>query len=948
MAMVIMPLGVFAGVTGELSGKIVNEETGEPLPGVAVSVFGTVMGALTNDDGEYIILNVPVGTYNIQASLIGFAQVEVTNVAVSAELTSYTDFALSKKALELGRTITVRAERPLVLKDKTTTVNIVTSEELQALPIRTFGDAVSLQNSVVRMKLNVDVRQRNLRRTSSSTNSELNLRGGRPQEVAYYIDGFSQQDPLTGISTTNLNKNAIREVTVKSGVFDAEYGHVASGIVNVVTQSGSEKYHGTLELLTDNLVSESYDHNYYNGDIGGPIPGLENAFFFVSAERRFLRDRTPSIKTKEVYEEFGVDETLGLEDSHRFPGNALSGWSGQAKLDFQLTPEIKLALTGNASIDWWQQYRHGYLFNYKHAPKIRDKNWGVNAKVTHNFGENAYYNLSGSYFYTERYMGDGEVFMSLNNYTRLVSNPEWDDNDLFREWTDSSHHASEVDPSIAPDSPEDTVVYIPSYYQQYHHRESAYIGFKGDINKQYGAHHTLKAGFDLQLHNIRRINVNPATNLGGFNYTRWDYYGYDSLGNRYDGDEYTQKTKTPNNLGVFLQDRFEWRGLIIRGGLRYDRFDYNTLRIKDLDSPLNPGDDPNDLDTLDRGDLDDSKVFQRLSPRLGVGFPISERTQLHVNYGIFYQRPNLTLLYLNYKFFEARTDAGSYFAFSSPNLEPEQITQYEAGITHQLGMNTAFGITAYYKDVQDQAQIFHKPASPTAYDFYSNTDYGTVKGIDFNLTMRRTRNIRLNLNYTLAWATGTGSYAGTQYNVAWKEPDNPPKVTNPLDYDQRHNIVGVIDVRTGKGEGPLLGDVYPLENLSVNAIVQLASGTPYTPTNKYDAAREGIAVWQTPTGSVNSANKPWTSNIDVKIERKFEIDKYVITPYIWVQNLLETENIFLVYEGTGRPDKTGWLETDPGIEWASTNDDSTYRLKESNPKNYGKPRIFYFGIRMSF
>ncbi len=918
-----------AATTGKLSGKVINEETGEPLPGVAVSIEGTRMGALTDDNGEYIILNVPVGTYTIKASLIGFAQVEISNVSVSADLTSYTDFMLSKKALELGKTIQVRAERPLVLKDKTTTVQIVSSEELQSMPVRTFGDAVSLQNSVVRMKTNVDVRQRGSR-ASTANNTELNLRGGRPQEVAYYIDGFSQQDPLTGLSTTNLNKNAIKEVSVTSGVFDVEYGHVASGIVTVTTESGTDEYHGNVEVLTDNVVGDSYDHNYYNGDFSGPIPGINNAYFFVSGERRWLGDRDPSIKTKEVYEQYGVDTTLHLDNPQRLVANSLSGYSGQAKLNFELTPNIKLEMTGNASIDWWQQYRHAYLFNYDHTPRFRDKNWGVNAKITHNFGENAYYNLSVSKFYTERFAGDGVIFMGLSAYQRSFANPEYDDNQLFRDWMDTTT------------VPGDTV---QSYYTGYTHRESSYIGFKGDVNKQFGAHHTVKAGFDMQFHNIRQFTALNATQ--GFGYTRYDFFGYDSLGNDYNGDDYTKKKKTPNNVGLFLQDRFEWRGLIVTGGVRYDRFDYKTLRIKDPNNPLDPG-NLTGVDVLDRSDLADSKVFTRVSPRLGISFPVSDKTQLHVNYGKFYQRPNLTNLYINYNFFASRTTAGSYYPFASPNLEPEKVTQYEAGITHQLGFNTAIGITAYYKDVEDLTQIFHQAADPKSYDYFANSDYGTIKGIDFNLVMRRMRNIKINVNYTLSWATGTGSYSQTLYNVAWKSPENPPKVTNPLDYDQRHNIIGVIDYKTGKGEGPLLGNVYPLENLSANAVIQFSSGTPYTPTNKYDAAREGIAVDQRPTGGINSSNLPWTYNVDIKVERKFRVGQFDLTPYLWVQNVFNTENVYLVYEGTGEANTTGWLATPEGEVWSSTHDVNEYRLKEDNPKNYGKPRIWYFGLRMSF
>ncbi len=938
---------VFGAVTGEITGTVVDAKTGEALVGVSVSIQGTTMGAKTDVDGKYIILNLPTETYTLVFSSVGYATVEVSNVHVSADLATFQDMSLTSEVTDLGKVITVRAERPLVIKDKTTSINIITADEIQAMPVRGFEDVIGLQNSVVRMKTNVDVRQRG-NRESTALNAEINLRGGRPSEVAYYVDGFSQQDPLTGNSTTTLANNAIKEVTVTSGVFSAEYGHVASGIVNVVTNSGTDEYHGNLDILTDNKPGmDCWDHNYYSGDVSGPIPNLEKSYFFFSGERRWLADRSPSVKTKEIYEEYGIDTLhdkygeMPYGYSHRLPSNWLSGWSAQGKLDFEVNPNLKLAVNGNYSLDIWRQYFHGYLYDYRHCPRTEDKNLGVNAKITHALDPETFYNLSASYFLTERVRGDGELFDDIDTYVRdylPVNNPEWDDLDLFREWMEP----------ITDTLTGDTIGYAESYYDQIIHRKSSYIGFKGDFNKQMFSHHTTKLGFDFQRHTLRYFE--HWTPVDGYEIRTVNRFGFDSTGNESDNEDYKNETKHPINLGVYIQDRFEWRGMIINAGLRFDFFDYNTLSVKD---PLNPLDPANvtGVDTLDPGDLEDSKTFTRISPRLGVAFPISDKAQFHINYGKFFQRPNLTNLFLGYDFWAARIGAGSYLPFPSPNLEPEKVTQYEAGITHQLGDNTALGITAYYKDVQDQTQIFHQPAQPYSYDYYANTDYGTIKGIDLNLTMRRMHNISLNLNYTLSWATGTGSYAETQYNVAWKAPERPPKITNPLDYDQRHSINSVIDFRTTKSEGPKIGDVYPFEDMGINVLIQASSGVPYTPTNKYDAAREGIAVSQEPTGRVNSSNMPWSLSIDLKAERKFNYAQFTFTPYIWVQNLLENENVFNVYEGTGKGDKTGWMETAEGQTWTEVYGPDAvkqYRLKENNPKNYGKPRMILVGLRMSF
>ncbi len=963
---------VFSAVVGKITGVVTDAETQQALVGVTVSVQGTTWGAITDADGRYSILNVPVGDYTIVMTAVGYSTVEISNIVVHADLAAYQNQAMTPEAAELGTVITVRAEDKLVVRDKTTSINVIRSEELQALPTRGFEQVVGIQNSVVRMNANVDIRQRG-GRENLSTGTEINLRGGRPSEVAYYVDGFSQQDPLTGISTANISNNAIQEVSVTSGAFSAEYGHVASGIVNVVTNSGTNEYHAALEGVTDNFLEGDnkpvFDHNFYTADVSGPIPGLEDGFFYFSGERRYLEDRNPSIHTKDIFEEFG------LESRYTLPRNWLEGWSYQGKLDYNLTPNVKFTVNGNGSIDRWQEYWHFYNnpafpSQIDHARIYEDKNMGINAKITHTLDAKTFYNLSGSFFETSRVRGDGDLFDDYEAYQRFIggqefANPEWDYHNLFREG--DSVFASELDQSIEPDSPDDTfIVFLESYQPVLLKRKSSYIGVKGDITSQMTPSHTVKFGFDFQRHTVRFFNSGDATK--GWSEDRVNRFGYDVDGTESNREDFSIEkiienedgstdtvlafgAKNPVNLGLYLQDRFDWRGLIVSAGLRFDMFDYNAQRLINVERPIDPFEE-NDSE-IDPGDLEDSEVFTRFSPRLGISFPVSDITQLHINYGKFFQRPDLQNLFVGYDFLAARIDAGSFFPFPNPNLKPEKITQYEVGITHQLGEFTAFDLTAYYKDVQDLVAIFHQaPGYPTNYDYYGNTDYGTIKGVDFSLNMRRTRNISMQLKYSLSYASGTGSYAQSAFNIAWKNPTGTPKSTSPLDYEQRHTLIGIFDLRTLKGEGPMMGNYHPLENFGLNVVAQLASGLPYTPMAPYDAVTNK-SVAQNPTGAINSANLPWSFVIDMKLERSFEVGQFKILPYVWVKNLLNRENILSVYEGTGEPNTTGYLETEEGVIRAADpiwGEEFAYRydLLQNNPKNYSNPRMIFAGLRLSF
>jgi len=976
---------VLGSVVGTITGKLTDGTTKEPLLGVSVAIQGTTMGAVTDENGVYRIHNVPIGNYTLVLSSMGYTTVEVSNIDVSVGVVTYHDQEMTTRVTELDETIRVTGERPLIIRDQTTSIDIIEKDELLAMPTRGFEDLVGIQNSVVRMNSGSFLQRQRGQRAGKGTGSELILRGGRPSEIAYYVDGFSQQDPLTGISTANINNNAIQEVSVTSGAFSAEYGHVASGIVNVITSSGSDKYHGNVDLVTDQIVGESFDHNYYSADLGGPIPGLEKGYFFISGERRYIADRTPSPRTKEMHEvwgaDFGLDE-LYSENPHRLPSNSLEGWSYQGKLDYSFTPEFKVQLSGNGSIDNWRDYRQEWALNPEHAPRYKDKNLGLNAKITHTLNEDFFYNLSGSYFMTERLAGDGVIFDDLDGYRRQyvwddgqvsdVVNPEFGEHNLF--WTPSEEiivtrigdtlYDNWLDTTIVGTdttfaNPLDTIQTLDSltldktsYYPGFTHRKSSYLGLKGDMTYQVNANHTLRAGFDAQRHTLRYYrNLDATKEYEPANNVMVNHYGFDAYGNESDDQGYKNEAKHPINLGVFVEDRLEWRGLIVLAGLRFDYFDYRALKLKVPEAPFLDG---QYLDSLDFEDLEPSEKFYRFSPRIGVSFPVSDRTQMHINFGKFFQRPDLNKLYVGYDFLEARVRAGSYYPFPSPALEPEKITQYEVGLSHQLGENVAFDLTAYYKDVQGLTQIFHQtPAFPRAYDVFSNIDFGTIKGLDLALTMKRTRNLRMNIHYTLSYATGTGSFAQSSYIINWSNPKFPPKTTSPLDYDQRHNVSAVFDLRTTAKEGPRVGDYWPLENTSLNVILVAGSGTPYTPSYTYDEATEA-AVRPQPRGTINSTSKPWIFNIDLKLEREFSISDFEITPYFWVKNLLDRENIVGVYESTGKPTVTGYLQTDAAqttieqSEVEGTMYQEHYELKQFSSANYSNPRMFFLGLRMSF
>lgn len=978
-AALVFAVTAWAGTTGKLAGVVTDKSSGQPIPGAAVSIVGTTWGALTDEEGRFVILNIPPGTYILRAAIVGYTPVEVSNVGVSVDLTTVQDFSVGSEAVELG-TVSVTAERPMVQQDRTSSMRIVGAEAVQNMPTRGYQDVVGLQAGSVRFADNVGVRQRGGR--ENSTAGTINIRGGRSSEVAYYVDGFSQQDPLTGLSTTQINNNSIQEISIVSGGFNAEYGLIMSGAVNVSTRAGSDKFHGVVEVITDNFHGENYDFNVYSGALSGPIsPGSDNLTFYVAGERRWAGDREPHATAG------------GMLDN-----NESGLWNWQGKVNWRPAGNVSALIGTNGSVEKWKEYRHDWRFNLEHAPKYDDNNFSVFGEFTHTVNPKTFHTFKANWYSTERVRGDGVHFEDIWAYGRPTGNPNFDATALYRAWDNMQLDPDSLDhgvyyPRITEITYEDREVELAdgstvtrsfvsggdeaTVWDDLLKRKSSYIGADWDIVSQIHPNHEVKGGLEIQRHTLRRyqhlfpVNIYQGAN-GGFDDI--DHFGYDEFGEEADSDG-LNGAKNPINMAAYLQDKFEWEGLVVNAGLRLDYFDYKTQRLIDPDQPLDPFDRATYADTakgltdqqrdelrqssneLTEDELEESEAVSRLSPRLAVAFPVADGSVFHFSYGKFFQRPELQNLYVNYDYLEYKIRTGGYFfAFGNPNLEPEETTAYEAGWQRRVSDNTSIDITAFYKDIKNLTQVVTQPAIPNSFSTYRNTDYGTVKGIEFSLDMRRNRNISTQFNYTLAYADGTGSFANTQSNIAWTNGE-PPKQTSALEFDQRHKVTGVVDIRTGDSEGPKLGDFYPLERSGINFIFAAGSGFPYAPMRVYNEVTLG-AISPNPAGPINSRRQPWQYRVDMKANREIPISGLNLDVYVWVINLFNRENVVDVYEGSGLPNETGWLATPEGQAFIANNGEihdasfltgeEKYLIKQADPRNYDTPRQIRIGARWTF
>ena len=165
----------------------------------------------------------------------------------------------------------------------------------------------------------------------------------------------------------------------------------------------------------------------------------------------------------------------------------------------------------------------------------------------------------------------------------------------------------------------------------------------------------------------------------------------------------------------------------------------------------------------------------------------------------------------------------------------------------------------------------------------------------------------------------------------------------PLDFDQRHTGVATIDFYVPQGELGIL------EMVGANFLFSFATGRPYTPLDFYDILSAGNGGPST-TGYINSRNSPGTFRIDMKIEKSFAAGGFLVTPYLWIQNLTGAENVNEVWRSTGDPHTTGFLNTAEGRAAILSNGEGfrqDYESLERDPVKFGIPRVIRLGLKVN-
>ncbi len=994
LALLLVPGLLFAqGTTGKIKGVVTDKESKEPLIGATVSIQGTSYGAATDIEGSYVILNVPPGTYVLTASYVGYQSVSVSNMIVNTGLTTERNFGLASSNVEL-QPIEIVAERPLVNKSATNAVRITTREDIDALAVRGVNNIIALSPGVVLQ------------------DNTVFIRGGRQDEVGYYLEGVPITNAMVGGRAVTLVQDAIEEIQVQAGGYNAEFGGANSGIVQSQLKSGTSVMKASIQYATDNLGfkgkssvfdgkktlgSYQYGSNELTATLSGPVVN-DKIKFFGLFNYNFNRDQNPQpfpgISLGTIQDPVSGD-TIRME----YPAGPVYGnssqqftYTGTLTTDLKpITLRFSGTYTAGTSFNAFSGARVAgniaNILNTGRIEKVTATNGSFSAKITHLLNPTTYYDLSLGYFRQTSNTFDPLLEDDFMHYGDSLTNAQAGVTNF------ASRYLRPVGAKIftfefnAPGNP------VADYVK--FRREN--ISLSGGLSTQIGSQHSVKIGGEYERYTMRNYSLG---NEGAFAIAGLvaqndlladgdpqklslkqiminrgvNNFGYDVFGNETDA-EGIDAPKHPIFSAAYIQDKVEFKDLVLNLGLRFDYINSDSKTFAQPDFPdATINKETGEIYTDYVGPVDSGLVsvssFKSVSPRIGMSFPVTDRTVFHTQYGKFVQQSRLRDIYQGY--YATGSNIRGGFFIPAPvgfDIRPTRTTQYEIGFSQQISDFASFDITGYYKDIQDQI-IYEQQNTRTgskygAYNVLVNGDFATTKGVEFTYNMRRTKRVQMTGSLSFNDAQGTGSFPNSNRGIVASPIDGvtifKPKYVSPLEFNNTIRGSVNLDYHFGVNDGPTA-----LQQFGGSMLFTFNSGHPFT-TGKGGADLEGDARDRQPLEPLNSSSTPWQFQVDLKLDKSFSLmDKMNANVYLLVVNLFDMRNIENVFLRTGTTTDDGYL-SDPALGGQllqSYGQDYANMYKAVNidyyeqyqnapglntvPLFFGPPRQVRFGIRLEY
>jgi len=902
----------FGGQTGKLSGVVTDASSAEKLIGVNIIISELGLGAASDVNGEYYILNIPPGRYTVRFMMIGYTSVVVEEVSIAMDQTTTIDQVMSAEVLGMAE-VQVTATRPAVVKDLSASQLYVGEETIKDLPLASISSVVGLQAGV----------------------EGVSVRGGGTAQTAFIVDGFQLNDGRSNTPETALSLNSVEEIQVQSGGFNAEYGNIRSGIINVVTAEGShDRYKGSMTYYYQPPAPKHYGLSLYDADSYYLRPYLDDAVAWTGTNGEKYTDLNGNFEWDEgePFEDYNEDGVwTGWDPYTKEQYDSFEGWNARSlntlndgDPDNDLTP-------AEAQREFlWKHRREGFITEPDYT---LDFGFGGPVPGLYDFGRLRFY-LSHQSAYSAFV-----VPLSRDGYTTTTTRLKLNA-DLSAKTKLTLTGQMATDESVSPYSWTTTptgsvlsstwsvanlvsggsnVLFMPGYYSpsdiyrknvgvkvnhmfdnsrfveiiyQYLHskywtyemdardttlyeispglwRDEAPYGYIGGEWMNLGRDssviqsHSLKADYTTQINNRNQVKAGIL-----FKYTDLKVRSFT------DSDKDTWRRsqvydRPPYSLAFYVQDKLEYEGFIANIGLRAEFNNPNgpVYQLDTYDAQYAQG---FGADLENTAETKDAKGFWTLSPRLGVSHPITEQSKLYFNYGHFHSEPASS-----YRFRLQRESNGQVTSIGNPDLELEQTIAYELGYSQSLFEDYLLNIATYYKDVTNQPNWVRFTNVNRSVDYITpmSNNYEDIRGIEFTVQKMRGLWFTGFLNFTYM-VRSTGFFDLTQYYQDPKEQREYEKINLaesqylPTPYS-RANVVFHIP----KSFGPSLGDVSLLGNWNLSFLARYTMGSKETwIEGDKKRTRRGLDTY----------------NIDSRLTRTFDTPMGDLEFFAEVTNLLNT------------------------------------------------------------
>ncbi len=935
----LLPVFAVARIHGRIHGKVTDKETGDALPGVTIRLTHSAISAVSNAAGEFTMIGVPAGAYDISAENEGYRKKTYKGFQVYPDMMNEIAFALSSHSAGAEDEI-LPAQNPSYQPNDPYLRRFISAEDIGRQPHRSLNDIIQQAAGDVYQRAispTLPLGERYIR------TDELFYRGGAAREAGYYMNGLRLNDANSGGTHLTLPYGAIELVTLQTGGYEAKYGQLGTGMTHIVPKRGGKTFSGSAEL-----VAGEYERNVYSITVGGPLLD-DRTRFFAALDYTALEDAEPGVFGHPLvrYSTAGIkNPDPSLNDTAMFATDR----SGKLKYKHGARPErvnasdltnlyvglsyepsavMLFDLTTLFSSIKKNQFSSSYLLSPHGVPREERSSYLVDLTGKYVLSSDMYLQAHIGWYSSDDKiaarsffdMGDRAIGI-LNSETRgnTRSNTYYGDNllsDIDREFVNYKQSESDV-----------------------------WLGGL-NFNWQWNKEHLIESGFEFTSHTERMLDMTDigspilgANNVYGYRIEYNDFYILNvTHQNKDEGTGFflLDGPKKPLTVAFFAQDKYSIDKFTFSGGLRADYFSTRMKTVKV----------ENDYWWPTRYlKLNENKSFVKWSPRLGISTELNKNVNIHANYGWFYHLPAFENYLVSSHMVQKMLIAPPFANYTpNPILEPEKTEAIEFGLFYHAA-RVSFDATFFRNSVSDVIVKGLKPDSPNSLWTLDNSGPTVVAGFNFHFEDRITDNFTTGAFATFLRSSTSASESSTGFRSDWLL-EGQTQIEAPSDHEQRTTIKLFADARLLKGEGPLTGDIRPLQNTNFFVWINWASGFPYTP---YPVARYIYAGTSTtaPIDDRNSRTTPPTMTVDVKITKQFDVSgRYHATVYLEIWNLLNRKNPVQVFSATGQADSDGYLGT-PAAQTLSTRQRQQYEYVMKDNLHYSNPRWINVGCKVEF